>query len=91
MTRRPAGILTAAVVLLTLVLEVAFRHLAHPEFLWHSLPGFDFLYGLAGCLGIVLVSKWMGHALIQRPESYYDDPNEPKASERPEGREKGSE
>lgn len=57
----------------SVLLELPFRHLIHAELPWHLIPGFDFVYGLLGCTVIVLASKWLGHALLQRPESYYDE------------------
>jgi hypothetical protein len=39
----------------------------------HYFPGYAATIGLAGCVVIVLVSKWLGKALIQRPEGYYPD------------------
>lgn len=64
---------SSAIVAVSIALEIVFRHLAHPEYLWHEIPGFDFIYGLAGCLAIVIVSKWAGHRFLQRPEAYYED------------------
>lgn len=35
----------------------------------HALfPGFYAAFGLIGCTLIVVVSKWIGHSLLQRPE-----------------------
>jgi hypothetical protein len=33
------------------------------------MPAFHALYGLAGCAAIVWVSKWLGKAFLQAPES----------------------
>ncbi len=66
-------IANGAVVLASIVAELAFHHLGHPVYWWHRLPGFDFVYGLAGCIAIVLVSKWLGKLFIQRPEKYHED------------------
>lgn len=63
-------------VALGVALDVLYRHLAHAEYPWHRLPGFDFVYGLAGCAAIVIVSKWLGHGFLQREERYYDDGSE---------------
>lgn len=35
------------------------------------VPGYSAAIGFAGCVGIILVSKWLGKILIQRPEDYY--------------------
>lgn len=72
---------SGAIVAASVVLEIVFRHLAHPEYAWHEVPGFDFIYGLAGCLTIVIVSKWVGHRFLQRSEDYYRDAaSEPSTS-----------
>jgi peptidoglycan/LPS O-acetylase OafA/YrhL len=39
----------------------------------HYFPGYAATIGLVGCVVIVLASKWLGKALIQRPESHYPD------------------
>ena len=41
---------------------------------WQDLPGFDFALGMVGCGVIVWISKWLGRRLLERPESYYDEP-----------------
>lgn len=58
---------------ITIVLEIVYRHYGHPHFWWQATPTFDLLYGFAGCVVIVLASKWLGHAWLQRPETYYGD------------------
>lgn len=50
---------------------------------WHRLFGFHALYGLAGCAAIVVLSKALGKAGLQRPE----DPEEPE--EKPEEKKNG--
>jgi len=37
------------------------------------LPGFWAAFGLLGCILIILVSKWYGHAGIMTREDYYDE------------------
>jgi hypothetical protein len=37
----------------------------------HYYPGYAASIGLVGCVVIVIVSKWLGKALIQRPEDHY--------------------
>lgn len=63
---------TAVLIAVTLVLELSYRHLAHAEYWWHSLPGFDFAYGFLSCVVIVFGSKWIGHTFLQRDENYYE-------------------
>lgn len=71
--KRPWLALTGMIVGITAALEIVYRHPGHAAFWWHSTPVFDFLYGLAGCVAIVLISKWLGHAGLQRHEDYYGD------------------
>lgn len=35
-------------------------------------PGRAVALGLAGCVGIIIVSKWLGKVWLQRPEDYYE-------------------
>ena len=37
------------------------------------LPGFWAVFGLVGCVVLILVSKAFGHAGIMQREDYYDD------------------
>jgi len=37
------------------------------------LPGFWSVFGFFGCVAIILVSKWFGHAGIMKREDYYDE------------------
>ncbi len=37
------------------------------------VPGYSAAIGLFGCILIVLVSKWLGTVLIQRPEDHWPD------------------
>jgi hypothetical protein len=53
-------------------LDIALRHYAHPEFWWHTVPGFDLVYGFLGCAGLIYFSKWLGHAFLARSEDYYE-------------------
>ena len=64
--------LTAALVVVSAVLDVALAQYAHPEFWWHSVPAFDLIYGFLGCGAIVLFSKWLGHKFLMRDEDYYE-------------------
>jgi hypothetical protein len=64
----------AAVVVIAAV-TVSLDLLAHPhgETWWHHAPGFDLVFGFVGCAVIVLVSKALGKAGLQRPERGDDD------------------
>jgi hypothetical protein len=38
-----------------------------------KVPGFWTIFGLAGCVAIILLSKWFGHSGIMTREDYYDE------------------
>lgn len=65
-----AGAVVAAA---TVALELAFRHAAHPILFWHAVPAFDLVFGFLGCALIVVVSKALGRAWLQRPEDGYGE------------------
>jgi len=65
---RVVQILAAALVALALLEATVIPHY-HPTFPWHHVPGYAALIGLIGCLVVVLLSKWLGKAVLQRPES----------------------
>jgi hypothetical protein len=44
---------------------------SHAAFVWQELPVFSALYGFAGCILIIVVSKALGHHWIQKEEDYY--------------------
>jgi hypothetical protein len=52
-------------------LDLLFYHHIHIHFWWHRIPAFEVLYGLLGCLVLVLGAKWLGHAWLQRDADYY--------------------
>jgi len=37
------------------------------------LPGFWALFGLGGCILLIVLSKWYGHLGIMKREEYYDE------------------
>jgi hypothetical protein len=57
-----------AVVALAVVAEWALAHHAPGAPWWYTVPGVQAAYGIAGCVAIVLVSKWLGRRWLQRPE-----------------------
>ncbi|MCZ6876466.1 MAG: hypothetical protein O7G88_23565 [bacterium] len=67
--------LVGVVLLVTLIvlLDLIYRHHAHAESWWHVTPAFDLVYGFIGCVAIILISKWMGQAWLQRGEDFYED------------------
>lgn len=64
-------LITGAAVAAAVGFDLVFPYYSHPESWWHTTPGFDLVFGLVGCAGIVLFSKWLG-TLVSRPEDYYE-------------------
>jgi hypothetical protein len=46
---------------------------AHAHTSLEKLPGFWSVFGFIGCVAIILLSKWYGHAGIMTREDYYDE------------------
>ena len=61
----------AVVALAEIVLPFIFPD-GHPYFSFESLPAWGSLYGLISCIAIIVVSKLIGKAWLQRREDYYD-------------------
>lgn len=59
------------IVLAEIVLPQLFPGEPH-HFAFEGLPAFGSLYGLASCVLIVVVSKWLGKAWLMRSEEHYD-------------------
>lgn len=59
--------LALALVVMAALEAIAIPHYS-PKFPWHSVPGYAALIGLVGCVVVVLLSKWLGRTLLQRPE-----------------------
>lgn len=69
------GRLLARIVLVlmaALVVADFFKEPKYERYPWDGLAGFGALYGLASCIVIIVVSKALGHALLYRPDDYYD-------------------
>ncbi len=67
---RPVVIATVAGLALAAVLEFVFVGSPSRYFAGSDLPLFWAGFGLVGCAGIVVVSKWAGHTFLMR----HDDP-----------------
>jgi hypothetical protein len=65
-----------AVIVASVIVEAVVHDASHSTAWWHDVPGFDALYGLAGCAVIVVVSKALGALWLQRRETYFDDDEE---------------
>ncbi|MFA9446902.1 hypothetical protein [Egicoccus sp. AB-alg6-2] len=63
------GIALVVVVALDLVVQYA------------RFPGYGALIGFGGCVVIVVVSKWIGKRLLERPEGYYEHDVAPDVQE----------
>ena len=64
-------IICTITLLVTIILEIALVH-HHIEYWWHGFIGFDIIFGFAGCVAIIIVSKLILKPLVQRKEDYYD-------------------
>lgn len=62
-------------IVVALVVEVLFAH-PHVYSWWHSMPGFDILFGFFGCALLIVVAKVILAPIIQKREDYYDDGGE---------------
>jgi hypothetical protein len=70
--RRAAGALTVAL-LLGVVAEGLLAR-PNPDLpWWHGTPGVWAVFGVVGCLAIVLASKWLGRVWLQRPDAERED------------------
>ena len=81
MSRRLRLILIAVGVLIVAV-STALEGLVHDPhhdepgwttYWYHAFPGWNGVLGFAGCVLIIVVSKALGKAFIQKPEGYYDE------------------
>ena len=59
-----------AVLLAQIVLPHMFH--GHSHFWFESIPAWGSLYGLASCVAIIVVSKFLGKVWLMRREDYYD-------------------
>ena len=66
-----ACIALAVLVALDAIPGVVDKEHAHTKA--EHFPGFWAAFGFTGCVLIIIVSKWFGHAGIMRREDYYDE------------------
>lgn len=59
--------------LAVLVAADFFIHREHASLIWESIPGFNALYALIATVLIIVVSKFLGHAWLMKPENYYGE------------------
>jgi len=62
------GVLALLILLYGLLVNKEHAHTS-PE----HLPGFWAVFGFVGCVLIIILSKWFGHAGIMTREDYYDE------------------
>lgn len=55
-----------------LVITDFFVKRPHIHFFEDKVPGFWALFGFVGCVILIVVSKWLGHAWLMKDEDYYD-------------------
>ncbi len=61
----------AVLVLLDAIPAIVDKEHAHTAA--EHLPAFWAVFGFVGCVVLILVSKWFGHAGIMTREDYYDE------------------
>jgi len=62
------GLAVAALAEIVVLLVFHEKH----NFPFESWPAFGSLYGLASCVAIIIVSKFLGKVWLMRREDYYD-------------------
>ena len=62
-----------AALLLLILVDALVVDKQHTHYDIEKLPAFWSVFGLVGCVIIILVSKWFGHLGIMTREDYYDD------------------
>lgn len=66
--RERATWIMAVVLAVLVVLEATVVPHYSPKFPWHHMPGYAALIGVGACLIVVILSKALGKAFLQRPE-----------------------
>jgi hypothetical protein len=66
-----ACIVLAVLVVLDAIPGVVDKEHAHTKA--EHFPAFWAVFGFVGCVLIIIVSKWFGHAGIMQREDYYDE------------------
>ena len=58
---------------LLILLDAVLVDKEHAHTRIEHLPAFWSIFGFLGCVGIIIGSKWFGHAGIMTREDYYDE------------------
>jgi energy-converting hydrogenase Eha subunit H len=66
--RERPTLVMAAILLVLVIIEATIAPHYAPKFPWHHLPGYAAIIGLGACLLVVIASKALGKAFLQRPE-----------------------
>jgi hypothetical protein len=61
----------AVLILLDAIPAIVDKEHAHTQA--EHLPAFWAIFGFVGCVVLIIVSKWFGHAGIMQREDYYDE------------------
>lgn len=70
-TTKKILLICGGVIFFTILLEIIFVDY-EGEYWWHGTVGFDAVFGLLGCLALILLAKNIGKRFLQRNEDYYD-------------------
>ena len=62
-----------AVLALLILVDALFVDKEHAHTRMEHFPAFWSVFGFVGCIVIIIVSKWFGHAGIMTKEDYYDE------------------
>ncbi len=65
--------ISCAILALLILVDALWVNKEHAHTGPEHLPGFWSVFGFVGCVVIVLLSKWYGHAGIMTREDYYDE------------------
>lgn len=61
----------AVLIILDAIPAIVDKEHAHTQA--EHLPAFWAIFGFVGCVVLIIVSKWFGHAGIMQREDYYDE------------------
>jgi hypothetical protein len=64
-------VILAVLILLDAIPAIVDKEHAHTQA--EHLPAFWAIFGFIGCVVLIIVSKWFGHAGIMQREDYYDE------------------
>ena len=64
-------VVLAVLIFLDAIPAIVDKEHAHTQA--EHLPAFWSIFGFIGCVVLIIVSKWFGHAGIMQREDYYDE------------------